>query len=228
MSGMEKTPEAHFDQIAKDYDYWKDKNRYYYDHLKMLLKEQIPEGASVVEIGCGTGDLLASLLPSKGLGTDISAEMVELAKRRHAGNSSLAFSRIDLLRDNTSFDADYLFTCDVLEHVRELPEFLSGLQKAMKPGATLVVTLANPFWEPLLMLTEKLGMKMPEGPHWRFSLRKNERLYKEAGFIQKERGYRLLVPKKIFFSDKVNASFYKNPLLAPFGFVVYWVLEKPA
>lgn len=225
---MEKTPEAHFDQIAKDYDYWKNKNHYYYDNLKVLLTEKIPQHASVVEVGCGTGDLLASLAPSKGLGTDISAEMVELATRRHKENTTLSFSRVDLLTENVSFDADYVFTCDVLEHVRELPEFLAGLEKAMKPGATLVVTLANPFWEPLLMLTEKLGMKMPEGPHWRFSVRKNERLFKAAGFIQQERGYRLLVPKKTAFSDKVNASFYKNPLLAQFGFIVYWVLTKPA
>jgi ubiquinone/menaquinone biosynthesis C-methylase UbiE len=224
---MTPTPEAHFDRIAKEYDYWKDKNRYYYDHLKVLLQEKIPQNASVVEIGCGTGDLLASVAPCTGKGIDISEEMVEIAKRRHAKNPNLSFARVDLLNDQVSFDEDYVFTCDVLEHVRELPEFLERLQRAMKPGSKLVVTLANPFWEPLLMLTEKLGMKMPEGPHWRLSIQKNEELYRKAGLEQTERGYRLLVPKKTAFSDSVNQNFYKNSLLRPFGFIVYWVLKKP-
>jgi len=220
------SPEEHFDKIAREYDYWKDKNPYYYDALKTLLRSLIPPHSRVVEIGCGTGDLLEAVQPIEGKGVDISETMVLLARARHTNNPELSFERVDLLAGSTFFPQEYLFTVDVLEHVKPLDIFLESVARSMAPGATLVVTLANPFWEWLLMLTEKLGMKMPEGPHWRLSIKKNEELYRRAGFSLTERGFRLLVPKKLPGSDWINARFYKNRLLAPYGFIVYWVLEK--
>ena len=76
------------------------------------------------------------------------------------------------------------------------------------------------------MLAEKLGMKMPEGPHWRLSIKENERLFKQQGWEIAERGYRLLVPKKIPGADFLNEKFHKSKLLAPLGFIVYWELIK--
>ena len=37
----------------------------------------------VLELGCGTGNLLAQLKPSYGLGVDFSPRMIEVAKRNH-------------------------------------------------------------------------------------------------------------------------------------------------
>ena len=69
--------EYHFDNVAKVYDKGKYKYSYYYTNLKKLLKNLIGEGKVVCEIGCGTGDLLASLRPKYGVGYDISSEMIK-------------------------------------------------------------------------------------------------------------------------------------------------------
>jgi SAM-dependent methyltransferase len=221
----ENLQETHFNAIADRYDYWKEKNSYYYDALKALLKELIPPQSRVLEVGCGTGDLLASLSPREGLGIDISKEMVALAEKRHQGRPELAFKRVDLSNEPLSVDHEYLFTCDVLEHVPDLPVFLTRLREAMKPGGTLVVTLANPLWEPLLMLTEKLGMKMPEGPHWRLPIKKNEELFRAAGLTLNKKGFRLLIPKRVPGAEWINARFFTTPL-ASLGFIVFWVLQR--
>jgi ubiquinone/menaquinone biosynthesis C-methylase UbiE len=78
----------YFDDIASRRDYWKQKNRYYYDYVENnLLPFLIPPGRRVLEVGCGTGDLLAQLKPSMGLGIDISEKMVQIARQKYRNNN---------------------------------------------------------------------------------------------------------------------------------------------
>jgi len=93
-------------------------------------------------------------------------------------------------------------------------------------GARIIISIANPLWEPVLTLTEKLKMKMPEGPHWRLSIKQNEEIFKKNGFKITDKSYRLLIPKKMPGSDLINKLFYKNIILAKFGLVIFWILEK--
>ncbi len=95
---MSTKAELHFDAIAEEYDYWKEKNSYYYDNLKRLCQSLIPLGSSVAEIGCGTGDILASLKVSRGFGIDISHAMIERAREKHRARIELSFSSLDITK----------------------------------------------------------------------------------------------------------------------------------
>ena len=64
-----------FDRLAVRRGKWIKKNSYYYSELVRFLKYNIPSGSSVLEIGCGTGYLLNSLKPRRGVGVDISPQM---------------------------------------------------------------------------------------------------------------------------------------------------------
>ena len=218
--------EAHFDAIAGEYDFWKKKNWYYYQNLKALYRAYIPPGSRVLEIGCGTGDILSALEPAEGLGIDISSEMIALATKKHAGEPALSFKRLDVFEEDAPLPYPYLFSADVLEHVGDASAFMRQLAKRTEPGARIVISLANPLWEPILMLAEKCGMKMPEGPHERLDIRSTEKIFRESGLALVERGYRLLIPKPLPFSDAINRYFYRVPFLAPLGFIVFWVLTK--
>jgi len=57
--------QSHFDGIASEYDYWKKKNAYYHSTIKAFLGKIIPKESHVLEIGCGTGEILAYLRPSQ-------------------------------------------------------------------------------------------------------------------------------------------------------------------
>lgn len=218
--------ETHFNQIAEEYDFWKKKNWYYYKNLVLLYKTFIPENSRVLEIGCGTGDVLSLLKPSKGFGIDISDEMIEIAKRKHGNEKNLLFEREDINEKSDIFDYDYIFLPDVMEHVHDLPRFISSLSKRTKKGSKIIISVANPIWEPVLMVAEKLKMKMPEGPHDRLSIKRNEEIFREMGLKITEKGYRLLIPKKLPLSDYINKKFYKIPGLSRLGFTIFWVLEK--
>ncbi len=219
--------EQHFDAIASRYDYWKNHNRYYYDNLFKLYASYIPAGSSVVEIGCGTGDIIVKLEPRDGRGIDVSEEMIQIARKKHAHFASIKFDREDIDFSLEPFRAEYIFLADVLEHLNEsFPQFMQTLSKRVQPPTNVIISVANPRWEWLLMLAERLKMKMPEGPHIRLPVEQNEEIFRRAGFKIVERGYRLLVPKRLPGSDWINTRFYNNKLLKKFGFVVFWVLTK--
>ena len=56
---------------------------YYHEILGHQLRELIPEGKRILDLGCGQGDRLAALRPSDGLGVDLSPVMIGRARRRH-------------------------------------------------------------------------------------------------------------------------------------------------
>ena len=82
---------AFFDAFAPQDEHWQHRNRTYHRLIRQLYEFQVPPGSRVVEVGSGSGDLLAALRPAAGVGVDISREMVELARSRHP---DLRFERI--------------------------------------------------------------------------------------------------------------------------------------
>ena len=218
--------ENHFNDIASDYDYWKNHNRYYYQNLFILYGSLIPRKSSVIEIGCGTGDIISGLDPSRGVGIDISEQMINVARKKHADKSSIHFVREDVSISKAPFEAEYVFLADVLEHVDNLPKFLNDLSARVKLKTKVIISVANPIWEPVLMLAERLKMKMPEGPHKRYPMKITEDMFRTAGFTIIEKGFRLLIPKRLPCADWINRRIYNNKFMARFGFIVYWVLRK--
>src|SRR4051812_49035115 len=74
---------AELDAHAADRDRWRARNAYYYRAIEDLVRFVVPEGQRVLEIGCGTGDLLAAVKPGYGVGVDIAPRMIETARAKH-------------------------------------------------------------------------------------------------------------------------------------------------
>jgi len=189
----------HFEAIADDYDLWKERSSYYYELLAGAYREFVPPGATVLEIGCGTGILLASLNPRRGVGVDISPRMVEIAAAKFPGLSFLV-SDAEALDLGETFE--YIIVPDVIEHLSDVGAMFRSTRRHSRPGTQLIVSSVNPLWAPILHLAERLGLKMPEGEHRWLSSRELKALAGEAGVALREEHGRILCPKRI-------------PLLAP-------------
>ena len=72
-----------FDDYASHVDEWHRKNSGYHKAIASLAGFYTPAGERILELGSGTGDLLAALKPSDGWGIDISGEMVRLASSKY-------------------------------------------------------------------------------------------------------------------------------------------------
>lgn len=218
---MAKTVVAkHFDEIAKDYDFYTQKRSYHYSALKKLLRSLIPAGKKVLEVGCGTGDLLDFINPRLGYGMDISGEMVGKARIKHKKNRNLIFST---KWPNGKFE--YVFMSDVIEHLEKPDETFRQISNRMDRNTIFVCTMMNLLWIPIEIIYEWLGLKMPEGKHKRISFKKIKHLLEEAGLRVKKRSFVLLMPIKIpFISDFVNK--YLEKPFRRFAFIEYIVAVK--
>lgn len=214
MSNVKK----HFDLIAVNYDFYKKRNSFYYDNLKKLLVSSISPNNRVLEIGCGTGDLLAHLEPKKGYGMDISPYMIKLAKQKHP---KLQFST-KIPKGKTW---DYVFMCDVIEHLDNPQKTFLEIRKTMNRKTVFICTMANPIWELILLLAEKLGLKMPEGKHFRYDSKKTQKFFEEAGLHVVKHDYKLLFPKYVpLISNLINK--YLEPIFKKYAFIEYFVATR--
>jgi ubiquinone/menaquinone biosynthesis C-methylase UbiE len=186
--------QEHFDEIAKNYDYWKKKNWYYYSTIKSFIRRVVPERSRVLEIGCGTGEILASLNPSYGVGIDISAQMVKLATQKFPQHSFI-HSPIEDLKLEEKFD--YIVMVDVVDHVYDVMDVFKSVYRFCKPTTRVILTTINPWWDPILMLMEKIGAKMPEGPHNFIEKGNLTKILDLMDFSLSYSGYLLLFPKHI-------------------------------
>jgi len=217
---------GHFDQTAPSYDFFKRRNWYYYLNLKRLARKFIPKGGTVLEIGAATGDILFSLEPSKGVGIDISPKMIELARQKYKDRPNLEFYSLSADRLDQSLSFDYIVLVDVVEHVENLPELAGQIRKASSPGTTIFVSMANPLWEPVLLLLEKLNMKMPEGKHNRMPAGDIIKIFRDNGLGLDTHGFYLILPAYIpLISEPLNRIFSKIPLFKRLCLIEYLVFR---
>lgn len=184
----------HFDEIAPNYDNWKRKNSYYYSNIKAFISRIFPPGSKVLEVGCGTGEILASMNPKRGVGIDISQKMVELAKQKYP-QYTFIHAPIEDLDIDEKFD--YVIMVDVVDHVYDVVDVFTSLRRFCHPTTRIILTTISPWWEPILSLMEKLSAKMPEGPHNFIEKRILGNMIEMVGFSVSYSGYLLLFPKWI-------------------------------
>ena len=212
---------AHFEHVAPEYDAWKRRARYYYAWLARILREEVPAGARVLDIGCGTGALLAAVQPAYGLGLDLSPAMVRLASVRFP---HLRFRIGDADGLDVGEPFDFVLMVDVLEHLSDPQAALTCAHRACQAGGQLVLLAANPAWRPILHLAERLGLKMPEGDHRWLAAGEVRGLLDAVGFDVIREARRVLVPKRIpLLAWIANEYLIRVPIMRSVGLVLVFV-----
>jgi len=178
MDDKRKLVKTGYNQCAKDYADNRDlfKNQKY---LEDLVKE-LPKGASVLDIGCGSGVPIDKFLFEKGFkvtGVDISEEMIKLARENLPGNDYLVKDMAGIDFPTDSFNAVVSFYAIFHIPREEHLPLLKKLHTFLKTGGYLLITMGSSDWEG----TEDdfHGAKM----FWsHYDKDKNVELVKQAGF----------------------------------------------
>lgn len=218
---------AHYDQLAGKRLYWRERNAYYYHDMERFLAGIIPEGRRILEIGCGTGDLLYALRPSFGLGVDFSVAMIEQAKQRFVDHSSLKFQVEDAEALGINEKFDYVIMSDMLGELTDVWQAFQELRKVTHNSSRVVITYFNGIWGPLLEFGEKTGLKMPQDNQNWLDIEDINNLLRLNDFEVISQGYRFLFPIRIpFLSTLFNRFLGRLPLLNRLGLVSY-VVARP-
>ncbi len=122
-------------EAAPSTDWW--------THKYLPLLRDVPRDAAILEIGCGSGELLAFLTAhgfSNAHGVDISPEQVALAQQH-----SRPVEHADAFEALQRGRCDVVIAVDVLEHFTrdELARLAPLLYEALQPGGRLFIQTAN-------------------------------------------------------------------------------------
>ena len=159
-----------FDSYAERVIHWEQHFAFYHNTVIQLLKELIPPGSKVVDLGCGDGDKLASLNPREGLGIDFSPNIVSLARKRHP---ELKFEVGDVEKIDLPQNYEYLIAVNLIEYLENIPEFSMNLENSCGANSKVCIINFNPLYEPLLKFLERIGVKQRRKFENRMDIRNN-------------------------------------------------------
>ena len=148
----------HWNGIARDLENWKGWGDYYHQRLAEVYQSIVSPGQSILEIGCGRGDLLAALRPSVGLGVDFSEEMIGAARRRHP---RLRFLHADAHDLNLSEKFDVIILSDLVNDLWDVQTVLQEVGKLTNRRTRVIINSYSRLWEPALRAAEWLNLAKP-------------------------------------------------------------------
>jgi SAM-dependent methyltransferase len=138
-------PDA-FDRLAslEQASFWfRSRNRL----IAWAVREYFPDAASLLEIGCGTGFVLAGLERDRPELRLAGAELYAGGLRHAAERTPSAdFFQFDARDIPFEAEFDVVGAFDVLEHIDRDEDVLAGMHTAVAPGGGIVVTVPQHGW----------------------------------------------------------------------------------
>jgi SAM-dependent methyltransferase len=199
LSARKEAIRSRSDAAAPERARWRRRAAFFHGEDLHYLKFLIPEGARVLEVGCCTGDLLAELKPSFGVGVDISAASIDVARRAYP-NLSFYVGDIeapDLVRSLPG-PFDYIVIVDTMGSLDDCQNLFESLHALCTRETRLIVGYYSHLWYPLLKLAEATGLKMPQPPQNVLAPADVAALAGLADFETMTSELRLLSPMRLF------------------------------
>ncbi len=135
---------------------YRKRRSYYWNSISRYCNYFISEDSSVLEIGCGAGDLLNSICGKRKVGIDFSPRMVALAKERFSGIGfyEMAAENIELVDE-----FDVIILSNLIGVLPDIEQVFNQIRKVSHPKTRVIVTYYNRLWEPIIRFAEMFGLK---------------------------------------------------------------------
>jgi len=150
---------AHWDRIARKRDTWRGMGRWYHHRLEEVYRFHVSPNQRILEIGCGTGGLLAALNPSRGVGIDFSEEMICRAGELHP---ELEFHQVDA-HDLSSIQGpfDIIIFSDTVNDLWDVQRVFEQVHRLCIPRTRLIINFYSHLWQTPLNLAQGLNLAAP-------------------------------------------------------------------
>jgi SAM-dependent methyltransferase len=164
-----------------------------YDRLlRLYYSFLVPPGMRVLDVGCGSGDLLVAIKPARGVGVDTDAFLIEQARRKHP---SLEFQTADQpLPAHEKFD--YILLSDLVNYLPDVQTVLEHLQRHSYQHTRIVLNIFNHLWRPFVSMAQKIAGRSSTLPENWLSAWDIENLLHLAGWEIVKTESRILWPFK--------------------------------
>ena len=183
---------------------------------------QLPAGGSLLEIGCGSGELLEQLQARQKVGVDLSPVQIERARRRLPDAEFHAQSGEEL---TLAGNFDTIVISDTLNQAADIQQLLARLHSYSHPDTRLLINFQNSLWRPLLTLAQWLGLKGRQPQNSWLATSDVLNLLRLSGWEPMTRENRILLPIPIpILQSLVNR--WLAPLLQWFCLTVF-IVARP-
>jgi len=213
--------------LAPNQSKWRAKGQYFHTADEAYLRFLVHEEQRVIEIGCGTGNLLAALKPQYGVGLDLSPAMIQIAAESHP---DLHFFVLDAENTQALGTVQNLGPFDVilldstLGFLSDIQQFLIQLSPLCHQDTRLVITSHSYLWEPLFALGTLLRLRLSAPPITWLRLSDIENLLKLGGFEPVKQESRLISPYRLLgIGSLFNRFIATLPFIQKAGFRHYLV-----
>lgn len=197
-------------------------SRGYVRLLARTYRRLVPAGASVLEIGCGSGGLLAGIPARRRVGVDLSPARIAAA-RAALPEAEFHVQAGEALATGRRFDC--IILSDTLNQAADAQRVLELARGASRPGTRLILNFPSALWRPLLTLAGWLRLKAPQPQSNWLSTTDVVNLLRLTGWDPVRVEARLLLPVPFLGIDRfVNR--WVAPLVSPLCLTVF-VVARP-
>lgn len=134
------------------------KNRsYYWDSITKYISYYIHPSSSVLEIGCGTGELLGQIEAKRRVGVDFCDELVCQGKEAFPGVEFHTMSAEEFDLCGQTFDV--IILSNLTGFLKDVQKVFERLHTVCHSDTRIIITSYNRLWEPLIKFAELLGIK---------------------------------------------------------------------
>jgi SAM-dependent methyltransferase len=215
MSSRKQAVRRWREKFAPDRTRWLERAAFFHREDLLYLKFLIPEGARVLELGCGNGHLLAALKPSFGVGVDFSGLMIAEACKAHP---QLSFLVGDVEDENFIKSLpgpfDVILIADTLGELDDCQCLFDSLHDLCTRDTRIIVVYFSHLWFPALKVAELLGRRMPQPPQNVLAPADIRALAALADFETVKTEVRMLMPVRLLGLGRLV-----NRFVAPFPLI---------
>ncbi len=204
-----------FERTARSRVSYRKRHSYYWDSITDYINYYVREDDSILEVGCGTGELLGRIGGREKMGIDFSQAMIEGAKAQFP---SIHFEHMDAHSLNIDRKFDLIILSNLVGVVHDIEQVFRELHKVCHAETRIIVSYYNFGWQPIIKLAESIGAKkMAPEQSW-LSKHDIQNLLYLAGFEVFRQNSDLLLPYKIpLVSHVFNKYLDKFPVLNTMG-----------
>lgn len=199
-------------------------NSYYSNEIINYCDYFSHEDFSVLEVGCGKGELLNRIKARQKTGIDCSPAMINIAREQFPAIDFQVMAAEEIKLDKKF---DLIIISNLIGYLEDVEKVFKELHKVCHPGTKIIVTYYNYLWEPVLNLSEKIGLKSATPLQNWLTLSDINNLLYISGFDVYRNSKRMILPVNIpLLSTLLNKYLAKFPFFRFFA-LNFYTFAKP-
>lgn len=215
----------YFEKLAPARISIRKRHSYYWNDITFYCDYFSHEDFSVLEIGCGTGELIGRIKGKRKAGIDFSPSMIKSAREQFPDVVFFEMPAEEVALDEKF---DLIILSNLIGYVEDVQLVLERLNKVCHEQTKIIVTYHNHLWEPLLKTAEFFGLKT-KSPNLNWLTRNDvKNLLMLSGFDCYRQTRRMILPINIpIVSWLLNKFIAKLPVFRSLAMCGY-AFAKPS